>query len=213
MRGYFGIGIDGASKSGNMGNLIRSAHAFGASFAFAVNPKVVVHTGEFVTKPFTDTSKSHKQIPFYNYATSDDVEVPQGCKLVGIEFTDDAIDLPSFRHPTQAIYVLGGERSSLSKEMLARCSHVIKIPTIFCLNVATAGAIVMYDRHRVLGGYPERPTMAGQAPIEKPEHVHGASRSRIAERARRLEQEKLKQEKLEADARLADNKTEAQDTE
>ncbi|MBL4836304.1 MAG: RNA methyltransferase [Kordiimonadaceae bacterium] len=192
MRGYFGIGIDGASKSGNMGNLIRTAHAFGASFAFAVNPKVEVHSGEFVTKPFTDTSKSHQQIPFYNYATAAEVDVPQGCKLVGIEFTEEAIDLPSFKHPNQAVYVLGGERTSLSEEMQARCSQIIKIPTKFCLNVATAGAIVMYDRHRVLGRYPERPVMTGQTPEKRAAHVHGGTRSRLAERQAKLEAEQQK---------------------
>jgi tRNA G18 (ribose-2'-O)-methylase SpoU len=189
MRGYFGIGIDGVSKEGNMGNLIRTAHAFGASFAFAVNPKVVAHTGVKVTADFADTSKTHTQIPFYTYDSPEAVEVPHGCKLIGIEITDDAIDLPSFRHPTQAIYVLGSERKSLSDEMVARCDHIIKIPTKFSLNVATAGAIVMYDRLRVLGRYAERPVMAGQEPIERPAHVHGGMFSRLARRVKREAEE------------------------
>ena len=29
MRGYFAIGVEGISKSMNVGNLVRSAHAFG----------------------------------------------------------------------------------------------------------------------------------------------------------------------------------------
>ena len=37
MRGYFGIGVEGISKPMNMGSLIRSGHAFGASFAFTVD--------------------------------------------------------------------------------------------------------------------------------------------------------------------------------
>jgi len=182
MRGYFGIGIDNASKRGNMGNLLRTAHAFGASFAFAVNPKVVAHSGELVTKDFTDTSKSHQQIPFFNYRSAKEVDIPQGCRLVGVEICEGAIDLPSFKHPLQAVYVLGGERSSLSAEMLARCDQVIKIPTKFCLNVATAGAIVMYDRHRLLGGYPERPVVAGRAPEPKAPHVHGGPVNRRAKK-------------------------------
>jgi len=182
MRGYFGIGIDGSSKTGNMGNLIRTAHAFGASFAFAVRPKLVAHTGEPVTKKFTDTSKSQNNIPFFNYDTADDVEIPDGCHVVGIEIINEAIDLPSFKHPLRAVYVLGGERSELSPEMQARCDQMIKIPTKFSLNVATAGAIVMYDRHRILGGYPERPLMTGQEPEPKATHVHGGVRNRRAKR-------------------------------
>jgi len=178
MRGYFGIGIDGPSKSGNMGNLIRTAHAFGAAFAFAVKPHVVALTGEVVTSAFADTSKTHQQLPFYTYDHADAVEVPQGCRLVGVEMCDEAVDLPSFRHPMQAVYVLGGERTSLSEPMAARCDHMIKIPTKFSLNVATAGAIVMYDRLRMIGGFAERPVMAGAEPQEKPVHRHGGRISR-----------------------------------
>ena len=36
MRGYFGIGVESISKPMNVGNLIRSAHAFGADFFFAI---------------------------------------------------------------------------------------------------------------------------------------------------------------------------------
>jgi len=36
LRGYFGIGAEGISKAGNLGSLMRSAHAFGASFLFTV---------------------------------------------------------------------------------------------------------------------------------------------------------------------------------
>ena len=189
MRGYFGIGIDGVSKEGNMGNLIRTAHGFGAAFAFAVSPHVVAHTGELVTADFADTSKTHTQIPFYNYASAAEIDMPQGCRMVGIEISDDAIDLPSFRHPVQAIYVLGAERNSLSDEMIARCDDLIKIPTKFSLNVATAGAIVMYDRLRLLGGFAERPVMAGHKPGPKAEHVHGGRFSRIERRARQQKQD------------------------
>lgn len=188
MRGYFGIGIDGVSKSGNIGNLVRTAHAFGAAFVFAVRPMVVKHSGEMVTKVLTDTSKSAGQLPFYNYATPADIVVPQGCRMVGIELTDDAVELPSFRHPLNAIYVLGGERRSLSDDMAARCDDMIRIPTNFSLNVATAGAIVMYDRLRLLGGYADRPVSAGQDVEPRAPHVHGGPISRI-ERRKRQEQD------------------------
>ena len=37
MRGYFAIGVEGIGKEMNVGNLFRSAHAFGASFVFTVS--------------------------------------------------------------------------------------------------------------------------------------------------------------------------------
>lgn len=179
MRGYFGIGIDSVSKAGNVGNLIRTGHSFGASFVFAVRPKRFTHNDERVTKSNADTSKSEGQLPFYVYDTSQDIVLPRGCRMVGIELCDEAVDLPSFKHPMQAVYILGGERKSLSPEILAMCDDVIKIPTKFSLNVATAGAIVMYDRMRTLGGYPDRPLMDGQKPTEREKHVHGGPISRL----------------------------------
>ncbi len=57
---------------------------------------------------------------------------------MGVELLDEAEDLPSFRHPRCAAYVLGPERGSLSPEMVARCDYLVRIPTRFCINVATA---------------------------------------------------------------------------
>ena len=40
MRGYFAAGVDGISKPMNLGNLLRIAHAFDASFFFSINAQV-----------------------------------------------------------------------------------------------------------------------------------------------------------------------------
>jgi tRNA G18 (ribose-2'-O)-methylase SpoU len=154
-RGYFAIGAERASKALNLGNLMRSAHAFGASFTFTVGATYQALEAR------ADTSKGQWHIPHYNWATVDDLSLPQGCKLVGIELQEDAIDLPSFRHPLRAAYVLGPEQGSLSPELAARCTYVVRIPTSFCINVAMAGAIVMYDRVRSMGRFADRPLREG----------------------------------------------------
>lgn len=166
-RGYFAIGAERISKSLNVGNLMRSAHGFGASFTFTVG---AVYQGR---ESHADTSKGIQHLPHYNWSALDDMVLPQGCRLVGIELIDEAIELPSFRHPLRAAYVLGPERGSLSPEMLARCDYTVKIPTTFCINVAMAGAIVMYDRVRSLGRFAVRPVGEG-GPLSEPEpHVQG----------------------------------------
>ncbi len=143
------------SKSLNLGNLMRSANAFGASFTFTVGATYRA------IEAHADTSKSQLHLPHYNWTTLDDMALPGGCKLVGIELLDEAIDLPSFRHPLRAAYVLGPELGSLSEPLLARCDYVIKIPTRFCINVAMAGAIVMYDRVKSLARFADRPIGEG----------------------------------------------------
>ena len=168
MKGYFGIGVEGISKSMNLGSVLRTAHAFGASFVFTIAASYDRREGANA-----DTSDAPDQMPFYEFATLDALRLPQGCQLVGVELVDDAVELPSFRHPRAAAYVLGRERGSLTPELLARCAHVVRIPTRFCVNLAIAGAIVMYDRTISLGRFAERPLVPGGRPVELPRHVHG----------------------------------------
>ncbi len=155
MRGYFGIGVERASKPMNLGNLFRTAHGFGARFVFTVDARL-----DFATT-WADTSKTGENLPLYHYDSPATLQLPEKCQLVGIELTDEAIDLPSFRHPPIAAYILGGEALGLSSATLAKCCYVIKIPTKFSLNVATAGAIVLYDRIRSLGRHADRPFHTG----------------------------------------------------
>ncbi len=172
VRGYFGIGAEGISKSVNVGNLLRSAHAFGASFMFTLG------ADERALEMRSDTSRAEIHLPVYHWRTLDEMRLPKGCSLVGIEILDGAADLPSFPHPVRAAYVLGPERGELSPELVARCQHLVRIPTAFSLNVATAGAIMMYDRLRTLGRFAPRPVTEGAAAAAPAPHVQGAPKRR-----------------------------------
>lgn len=156
MRGYFAVGAEGISKPMNLGAILRTAHAFGASFAFSVNAS---HRVRDVYQ--ADTAKSVSHVPYYEWADIDAMALPDNCQLVGVELTDEAVDLPAFRHPLCAAYVFGRERGSLTEEMQTRCQHIVKIPTKFCVNVSVACAITLYDRTLNFGGFPERPLMPG----------------------------------------------------
>lgn len=157
-RGYFAIGAERMSKALNLGNLMRSAHGFGACFTFTVGATYRALEAR------ADTSKGQLHLPHYNWASLEEMALPQGCVLVGVELVDEAIDLPSFRHPLRAAYVLGPEMGSLSPQLLGKCQHVVKIPTRFCINVAMAGAIVMYDRVRSMANFADRPVRSGGPP-------------------------------------------------
>jgi len=110
------------------------------------------------------------------------MRLPDDCRLVGVELTPDAIELPSFRHPPKAAYVLGPEGGSLSPAMIERCEFTVKIPMNFCINVAMAGAIVMYDRMHSLGRFAERPIAAGGPKELLRPHVHGKKQYSGAQR-------------------------------
>lgn len=168
MRGYFGIGVEQINKPYNVGNLFRSAHAFGASFVYTV-----AATYERRALHRIDTSDSLGALPFYSFPDVDTMMLPQGCQIVGVELVDDAIELPSFQHPLHAAYVMGPERGSLSPQMLEKCAFVIKIPTKFCLNVGMAGVVVMYDRLISRGRFPPRPVRPGGPTEGLPAHCSG----------------------------------------
>jgi tRNA G18 (ribose-2'-O)-methylase SpoU len=173
MRGYFGIGVEGISKPMNLGSLFRTAHAFGASFVFTIAAAYDRSQGALA-----DTSDSPGNIPFYEFTDIKSLRLPRDCALVGVELVDAAVELPSFRHPRAAAYVLGAERGALSSELLGLCEHVVKIPTKFSVNVALAGAITMYDRLVSTGRFAGRPVAPGGAPIALPEHEFGPPRFR-----------------------------------
>jgi tRNA G18 (ribose-2'-O)-methylase SpoU len=168
MRGYFGIGVEGISKQMNMGSLMRTAHAFGASFLFTIGS-----TYDPNEAGRADTSDAPQNVPLYAFETVEALRLPEDCELVGVELLEGAIDLPSFRHPRRAAYVLGPERGSLSPALVAHCSHVVKIPTKFAINLALAGALVMYDRVISVGRFAARPVAPG-GPVEPvPAHLFG----------------------------------------
>ena len=154
VKGYFGIGVENVSKAMNAGAVMRTAHAFGANFSFFVG-------GPLDKKEIrlSDTSKTENSLPTYFYDKPADIHLPKGCKLVGIELLDAAENLPSFRHPRLAAYILGSERLGLSENIISKCDNIIKVPTKFSLNLALTGGIVLYDRLTSMKQFNKRPLM------------------------------------------------------
>lgn len=181
-RFYFGIGVEGVSKPANLGAVLRTAHAFGAAFCFSIGAGWDARAGRSA-----DTADTPAHVPFYRFATPEELILPARCELVGVERVEDAIELPSFRHPPNAAYVLGPERAGLSPALLARCRHVVRIPTRFSLNLAVAGALVLYDRLLQHGRFAERPVGAGgphAAPPVPTGHGHPVFRRNVPDWAR-----------------------------
>ncbi len=171
--GYCGIGVEGVSKGANLGALLRTAHGFGAAFCFTVGAGWDSRAARLA-----DTADTPQHVPLWRFASVEEMALPGGCQLVGVELLDEAVDLPSFRHPLRAAYVLGPERAALSPALRARCQHLVRIPTRFALNLAVAGALVLYDRLLQHGRFAERPVASGGAAPAPAPPGHGDPRFR-----------------------------------
>ena len=150
MRGFYGIGILQPNSETNCGTLLRSAFSFGANFVYTVGRKY--------SKQCSDTCKTPLHIPLFFYEDFGQLlkQRPKHSKIVGVELSKKAITLPQFYHPECAIYLLGNEGYGIPQCILDKCDYVVEIPSIrpVCLNVATAGTVLMYSRlHQMYKNY------------------------------------------------------------
>jgi len=138
----FAIGVEHTKTETNIGTLLRSAHCFGASMVFTI--------GRRYKPQASDTTKAYRHIPLIHFKDWKDFidHIPYSWVPIGIEISDKAKNIHTFSHPKECVYILGAEDNGISKEGLSLVKSLIYIPTKFCLNVATAGSIVMYDRQR-----------------------------------------------------------------
>lgn len=71
---------------------------------------------------------------------------PENMEIVCVEFAEDAIPLPGYQHPDNALYIFGPEDGTLSQKIIDRANAVVYVPTRGCMNLAAAVNVVLYDR-------------------------------------------------------------------
>jgi tRNA G18 (ribose-2'-O)-methylase SpoU len=139
-RGFFAVGIEHGKNVLNHGTLWRSAQSFGAAYIFTVRRRF--------ERQASDTRKAWRHLPVFHYGTLEDLmkHLPYDCLLVGVELDERAKSIQGYCHPERAVYLLGAEDHGLTAEARSRCHHLVQLPGLYSLNVATAGSIVMFDR-------------------------------------------------------------------
>lgn len=143
------IFLHGVQDPGNVGTVIRSAHAFGAGVALSAgcadlyNPKTVRATmGSLFHAP---VARELDAIEFLGRAGADGFQtvaaVPEGGEAPG--------SLPEGK----LVMVVGAEGSGLPESVLERCDARVTVPSqAASLNAAVAASILLYHAYaRVLG--------------------------------------------------------------
>lgn len=135
----------------NVGNVLRSCSVFRAPNLLWTDERVP-HPREWGASarlPREERMKLYRTVSMDtvpSQAVLLDEPVRHGLTPVAVEVRDDAEDLVWFEHPKRAVYVFGPEDGSLDRGVLSACHRFVRIPTMSCLNLATAVAVVLYDR-------------------------------------------------------------------
>ena len=67
-------------------------------------------------------------------------------KIVCVELAENAIALPDYEHPAQALYVFGPEDGTIEQKIIDQADTVVYVPTVGCMNLAATVNVVLYDR-------------------------------------------------------------------
>lgn len=143
--------LDGIIQSQNIGLLLRSANAFGVK-------EVWIRTDELTE--LSDKAKKVSRLgksmmPVHFVAEIGGIKerlVQQQRLLLGVELSADQVWLPAYSFPKMPLALaLGAEREGMSPDMMGLCEQMLAIPlfgSVSSLNVATAGAIALYELAR-----------------------------------------------------------------
>lgn len=142
---WFAVGIARGKTLSNHGSLWRTALQLGASMVFTIGARYNRRV-----EGACDVYKTSRQIPSLSFEDTSAfiAAMPSDAVIVAVEY--GGVPLDEFEHPRRAVYVLGGEDSGVPPALVAAARWHVAVPTApdrpASLNVAAAGAIVLYDR-------------------------------------------------------------------
>lgn len=134
----------------NLGAVIRACSCFGSDLVVFSGDRLLRSVGEKSKKgkyrlPREERMKGYKNVdivhddyPFNRFFAD--------VTPVAVEVRDNAEPLPTFIHPENPVYVFGPEDGSIPQVFLNHCHRFMVIPSPFCLNLAAAVNVVLYDR-------------------------------------------------------------------
>lgn len=136
VRGYAVVALRRPKNISNVGSVLRAAGCYGVSMVVLESQRV---------RSAADTQKAWRHIPTMLVDDVFDAR-PLQAEAVAVDLVDGARSLVDFIHPERAFYIFGPEDGTLDEETLSRCQKRVMVPTNFCMNLAAAVNVVLYDR-------------------------------------------------------------------
>ena len=147
---HTGLGIYNSKFYANAGILFRTGVCLGITdYHFTI--------GKRYTEPQTDTLKSCKFVPTFNFKDKRDLldHLPINTQIIGVELPNSnyhfkrAKKLHEFEWPDRCVILLGAEDMGLNDDYLDSCHDIVYVPTDInvSMNQASCGSIVLYSRY------------------------------------------------------------------
>jgi tRNA G18 (ribose-2'-O)-methylase SpoU len=144
------VAVEGLSSAENLGGLVRNCVAFGASALIVgetccspyLRRAVRGSMGTIFKLPVIETESLQKTIRFAQ---------SRGVRVIAAHPHADCQNLSAAHFVDDSVIVLGSEGQGLSLEILNLCDEAVAIPManeVDSLNVADAGAVLLYEANR-----------------------------------------------------------------
>ena len=135
------VAIENLGHDFNIGSIVRTANALGASRVHIVGRRRWNRRGAMVTDRYMDVVH-HAEVEEFAKEVAD-----RGLRVVGIDNLPGSTPLEEAELPPNAVLVFGEEGGGLSPEMLEACEsvhHITQYGSTRSLNVGHAAAIAMW---------------------------------------------------------------------
>jgi RNA methyltransferase, TrmH family len=142
------VGLEGVRDPGNLGTIVRTVDAVGASGVVLIGPCVDPYSYEAVRA----TMGSVFNVPLVRAGLADGLQWVQRWPgdVVGAHLRASA-DFRSVAYRRPTLLLMGSEGPGLTPELSAACTRLVRIPMagrIDSLNLAVASALMLYEIRR-----------------------------------------------------------------
>lgn len=128
----------------NVGGAFRACACWGMKQLWWTGDRVKVDFAKGERLPREERMKGYRDVELFNDQRPFDRF--QNVTPVAVELREGSENLMEFEHPENAVYVFGPEDGSIPKPIIPLCHRFVVIPTHFCLNLAAAVNVILYDR-------------------------------------------------------------------
>ncbi|WP_407923448.1 TrmH family RNA methyltransferase [Actinomyces culturomici] len=143
----FEVAVGNPGHDFNIGSIVRTANALGASRVHIVGRRRWNRRGAMVTDRYLEVDHLEDAAALAASCAQRDLV------LVGVDNVEGAVPLETTELPARACLVFGEESGGLSAQMLAECALVVRVSqrgSTRSMNVGHAAAIVMWAHARSL---------------------------------------------------------------